>query len=303
MRNLLYGCILVILGIFLAIGYDWARENFVPTPSPLNRPNQANNRFSEIDHLRESALRKFADIPVYERQELRDSLRSAIASLDSWAGKIRNATPDLICVGEKHDDLTRAFLADQFFSRFLVDVLMLETTHEDLDILIKLIDSGSSRLSILEADMADIIRAARATNSEIFIYGIEESRDQRIARFKTGAGSREKSIVENFRTHFREGSTHAVLYGALHCLDEPNWFFGRIRAAEDASRIGSMMSINVINASESIETQAFVDFLQELGLPRPPFVIPHTSMLHAEVYAWFPQLTQSFRQYDSVVLF
>ncbi len=302
MRNLLYGCILMILGIFLAMGYDWAKENFVPSPLPPSRPKQGSIRYPEIDYLRENALRKLADIPPFERQQLRDSLDLAITTLDSWLAKIRTAQPDVICVGETHDDLTRTFLATRFFPKYPVDVLMLEITHDDLAILVKLIESGSSRLSMLEADVAEVIRAARAANARVSVHGIEETRSQRVARFKTRTGSREQSIVDNFHADFRSGRQHAVLYGALHCIDEPNWFLGRMREGR-GRRIGSTLSVNVVNAHGSGETEAFVNFLQELELPAPPFVVPHTAMLHAEVYAWFPHLTQSFRQYDAVIVF
>jgi len=303
MRNLLYGCILVILGIFLAMGYDWAMENFVPSPQPPYRPKEGTTRYPEIDYLRESALRKLGDIPAFERQQVRHSLSSAITPLELWLKKINRAQPELICVGENHDDVTRKFLATRFFPNYPVDALMLEITREDLAILVKLIESGSSRLSLLEANVADVIRVARVANSEVAIHGVEESRSQRIARFKGRNGSREQSIMENFRDHFRHGKRHAVLYGALHCTDGPGWFFGRIRASNNGDAIGTTLSINVVNAHESGETEAFVNFLRALDLPPPPFVVPRTSMLHAEVYAWFPQLTRTFRQYDAVIVF
>jgi hypothetical protein len=302
MRNLLYGCILVILGIFLAMGYDWAKENFVPSPLPPYRPTQGNTHYPEIDYLRKNALRKLADIPPFEQQQLRDSLASTITTLDSWLAKISTVQPDVICVGENHDDVTRAFLATRFFPKYPVDVLMLEITHDNLAILVKLIESGSSPLSMLEADVAEVIRAARAANMRVSVQGIEETRSQRIARFKTRAGSREQSIVDNFNAHFRNGRRHAVLYGALHCIDEPNWFLGRIRK-NHGHQIGSTLSVNVVNAHGSGETEAFLNFLNELGLPPPPFVVPHTAMLHAEIYAWFPHLTQSLRQYDAAIVF
>ncbi len=303
MRNLLYGCILVILGIFLAMGYDWAKQNFVPSPQSPTRPKQGSTRYPEIDYLRENALRKFAEIPAYERQQLRDSLGSAISTLDSWLNKLNSAPPELICVGENHDDVTRSFLAARFFSSYPVDLLMLETTREDLAILDRLIESGSSPLSLLEADVAEVIRAARAANAQVSIHGIEETRSQRIARFQSGSGSREQSIFENFRAHFEVGRRHAVLYGALHCIDEPSWFLGRVRTDNQDGQAESTLSVNVINAHGSGETEAFVNFLQELELSPPPFVVPHTAMLHAEVYAWFPHLTQTFRQYDAVIVF
>lgn len=303
MRNLLYGCILVIIGIFLAMGYDWARKNFVPSPSSATWPAPGSIRFPGADFLRQNALRKYSEIPGLERRQLRESLSASITSLDSWLVKLAKAPPGLICLGESHEDRTRHFLASRFFSKYPVDVLMLESTADDLAILVKLIESGSPRLSLLDADVAEVIRATRHINVSVSIHGIEELRSQRMARFKNGTGSREESIFRNFRSRFRAGERNLILYGALHCLAEPPWFFGRIRAVRDALGIGSSLSANVVSAQGSGETEAFVNFLRELGLPSPPFVIPRTEMLHSEVYAWFPQLTQSFRQYDAVIVF
>ncbi len=303
MRNLLYGCILVILGIFLAMGYDWARENFVRSPRPPPRIEHGDIRFPEIDYLRRNALRELSEIPAFERQQVRSSLSAAVTTLDSWLGKLRDSQPELICVGESHDDLTREFLATQFFPKYPIDTLMLEITQEDLAILNKLIETGSSRLSLLEADVAEVIRAARKANPGVAIHGIEETRAQLITRFEDRVGSREHSIVDNFRAYFRRGKRHAVLYGALHCTDAPSWFYGRVRGLNDGTTTANSLSINVVNAHESGETEAFVNFLRALELPAPPFVVPHTSMLHAEVYAWFPQLSQTFRQYDAAIVF
>lgn len=303
MRNLLYGCILVIVGIFLATAFEWAKENFVPSPRSTLRPVKAAARALEIDHLREDVLGKLADIPAFERQQLRDSLSSAVTPFDSWLSAMKDAPLELICVGETHDDLTRSFLATRFFPHFPLDALMLETTEEDLEILIRLVESGSPRLSLLEADVAEVIRAAQDANPKVSILGIEETRLQRISRFQTRTGSREQSIVENFLVHFRHGRRHAVLYGALHCVDEPSWFLGRLRADGDGRKLGPTLSVNVVNARSSVETAAFVNFLEELGYLSPPFVVPRTAMLHAEIYAWFPQLTRTFRHYDSVIVF
>lgn len=303
MRKLLYGCILVILGIFLAMGYDWARENFVPSPVPPARPKQGNVRYPEIDYLRKNAIRELGEIPAVERQQIRDNVSASMTGLDPWLEKLLQSPPELICVGERHDDVTREFLARHFFPRYPLDALMLEISHGDLAILARLVDSGSSRLSLLEADVAEIIRAARSANSDVAIHGIEETRDQMIARFETRSGSREQSIVENFRARFQRGKRHAVLYGALHCTDGPSWFYGSVIASDNEAPPIKALSVNVVNAHESGETEAFVNFLRALDLPEPPFVVPHTAMLHSEVYAWFPQLSRTFRQYDAVIVF
>ncbi|HEX9584388.1 MAG TPA: hypothetical protein VGB36_07800 [Gammaproteobacteria bacterium] len=303
MRTLLYGCLLVILAIFLALVFEWARENFVPSPPPKTRPEHGGLRYPEIDYLRVNALRALGAIPAFERQQVRHGINSAVTTLDAWLSKIRSTRPELICVGESHDDETRSFLAGRFFPEYPVDVLMLETTQKDLAIILKLIDAGSSRLSLLEANVADVIRAARRANPRVRVHGIEETRSQLIARFRNRAGSREQSILENFRTHFRRSKRHAVLYGALHCANDPNWFFGRVRESNAAAAVGSALSVNVVNTHDSGETEAFVNFLRSLELPSPPFVIPRTSLLHPEVYAWFPQLSRTFRQYDAVIVF
>ena len=303
MRQLLYGLIFLILGIFGAMAYEWARDNFVPLPSPWEFPKGARVQHPESDRLREIAVRGFAEIPQAERRRLRENLASSIAPIDSWLDELIRQPPQLICVGERHDNVTREFLARRFFVRYPVDVLMLEMRDTNLAILQRLMDAGSPRLSVLEADIAAIIRAAKQANPAVVVHAIDENRDQVLARFKTRAGSREESIVENFRERFRQGKHHAVLYGAFHCADDSQWFIHRIRQPGNGLRVDQTLSVNVINAHESAGIEAFVNFLEDNGLPSPPFVIPSTAALDAEFYSWFPSLMSKFQHYDATMVF
>jgi hypothetical protein len=303
MRQLLYGLIFLILGVFGAMTYEWARDNFVPPPSSREIPKGARVQHPEFDHLREIAVRGFAEIPQAERQRLRANLASSITSIDTWLESLTREPPQLICIGERHDDATRAFLARRFFAHYPADALMLEMRGENLAILLRLMDAGSPRLSVLDADIAGIIRAAKQANPAVVVHGIEESREQVLARFETRAGSREESIVENFRARFRQGRRHAVLYGALHCADDSQWFIHRIRQPGNGIRVDQTLSVNVINAHESGGIEAFVNFLEDNGLPSPPFVIPRTAALDAEFSSWFPTLMRNFQHYDAAIVF
>jgi hypothetical protein len=303
MRQFLYGLIFLILGIFGAMAYEWARDNFVSLPSPWKAPKGARVQHPESDRLREIAVRGFAEIPQAERRRLRANLASSIAPVDSWLDGLVREPPQLICVGERHDDATREFLARRFFVRYPVDVLMLEMRDSNLVILQRLMDAGSPRLSVLEADIAGIIRAAKQANPAVAVHAIDENRDQVLARFETREGSREQSIVENFRDRFRQGRRHAMLYGAFHCADDSQWFIHRIRKPGNGIRVDQTLSVNVINAHESAGIEAFVNFLEDNGLPSPPFVIPSTAALDAEFYSWFPSLMSKFQHYDATIVF
>jgi hypothetical protein len=281
MRQFLYGLIFLILGIFGAMAYEWARDNFVSLPSPWKAPKGARVQHPESDRLREIAVRGFAEIPQAERRRLRANLASSIAPVDSWLDGLVREPPQLICVGERHDDATREFLARRFFVRYPVDVLMLEMRDSNLVILQRLMDAGSPRLSVLEADIAGIIRAAKQANPAVAVHAIDE----------------------NFRDRFRQGRRHAMLYGAFHCADDSQWFIHRIRKPGNGIRVDQTLSVNVINAHESAGIEAFVNFLEDNGLPSPPFVIPSTAALDAEFYSWFPSLMSKFQHYDATIVF
>lgn len=301
MRSLLYGLILVIVGIFTAMTFEWAKSNFVPTPVTIQNVTGDRVQFPDYDHLRKNALRRFAEISPSKRARLRANLQAAMSGLDHWLKAINAAPPDLVCVGEHHDDVTRAFLARQFFSRYVPDVLMLEIRDRDLEILVALMQAGTPRLSLLGADITGIIRTVKLANPRVSIYAIEESRRQMLVRLDRRAGSREDSILANFRQRFVPGKRNVILYGALHCADDPQWLLHRIHTRKAAA--GSTLSVNVINAHGSGGIEAFVNFAEEIGLPSPPFVFPRTSVLDPEWYGWFPPLAHLLQRYDAAVVF
>lgn len=300
MRNLLAGLVLVIAGIFIAMTYDWARDHFVPSPASRAKATSGRARFPASDHLRQYALRRFAEYPAADRDRLRKNFRAATVSLDDWLAGLERSSWEILCVGEHHDDVTRNFLSRRFFGRFPLDVLMLEMREPDLEIVSRLVEAGSPRLSLLDADITGIIRSVGQANPDARIYAIEETRGQMLSRLDKKTGSREDSILKNFRAQFEPGKRNVVLYGALHCTDAPQWLFHRIRA-EDG--IANSLSVNVISANGSGGIEAFVNFAEDLGLSSPPFAIPRTGVLDRDFYYWFPPLAQLFQRYDAAVVF
>lgn len=301
MRKFLYAVLLVIAGILITMTYEWARENYVPSPAPRVKTGDARVQFPDYNHLRVNALRRYSEIPPAERDRLKQNLRSAMVHLNDWLDWLENASPELICLGEKHDDYTRDFLARRFFSRYPTDVLMLEMRDRDLEIVSSLVQAGSPRLSLLNADITGILRSAMRANPGVEVHAIEETREQLVSRLNRHSGSREDSILKNFEARFERGRRNVVLYGALHCTDDAHWLLNKIRTEQ--RDVTDTLGVNVVNAHGGGGIESFVNFAEDIGLTSPPFVIPRTAMLDDEIYSWFPPLAQLFRSYDAVIVF
>jgi hypothetical protein len=232
-----------------------------------------------------------------------ENLGNALGSVDSGLALIADAEPNFLCVGEYHSSSTRRFLAEQIFTALPVDVLYLEIADDDLPGLVTRIDAGVDPVPLLGADIAAIVRAVRKSNPRVIISGIDESDAQQGEREVRKGGSRDQSITTNFRSRFRRGKRHAALFGSLHCTEQPNWMYVRIRDAETRMESGQTWNLNVIGAHQDGAVEAFLVFLSEIGLPRDAFMIADTSALDPLVYRWFPTLTRSFGRFRSAIVF
>lgn len=286
-----------------AIAGRWALENFVPSPRPIEIPADAPVRHPGYEALARRALRRFGALPAEERHGIRSNLRASLLPLDDWLASLARRRLELLCIGEHHEETTRRFLAERLFPRLPVDVLMLEATERELGRILEAMRAGTGRVALLGADVSGVIGAARRRNPSLAIAAIEEDESQRERRVARGRGSRDQSIVANLRSHLRRGKRHAVLFGALHCTDQPGWLFARIEATERRIRPGATLSVNVLGNHQDGTLEAFLVFLSEIGVEREQFAVPAPRALHPAVYEWFPALTRSFGRYGAAVVF
>jgi hypothetical protein len=215
-----------------------------------------------------------------------------------------NARPyEIICLGELHHESTRRFLAEQFFSTINTDVLLLEATPDKLEHLIKRMDTGRSYFPLLKADIMSLLRTARSKNSNIQLYGIEETQKEQNNQL-SDLNTRDKFLAHNFWKCYQPGKKHIVLLGRLHCAKEPGWFFHTLRDQAPVSLKKKMLSVAVLGEHQNSPLEAFVYFLQEVGVNLGDFVIPEPSHLHPYILDVFEVLNnQIFKKYDALVVF
>ena len=154
------------------------------------------------------------------------------------------------------------------------------------------VEAGDEPVELLDADIARLLRNALWANPGLVIDGIEERREQFSTRRQQGTGSRESSIETNLRIRYRPGRRHVVLYGAFHCSHRGGWLFQRLRNRTLPDTPADSL-VNLRVAWEHVEApfEAFVYFLDELGLAPGDFVITDPESLAARIDDWFPFLS------------
>jgi len=209
----------------------------------------------------------------------------------------------ILCIGELHNESTRSFLSQEFFANFNVDVLLIEATPEELKRLIKRMESGRDYFPLLDADIMNILRTARDRNPDIKIYGIEET-DKQAKNYHGHLNSRDQSIAQNFWRTFEPGLRHIILFGALHCTNESNWLFHNLCTQASPTLKDKMVNVRVLGEHQDGPVEAFVYFMDEIGIEKGHFVISDTRSLPGQIYEWFPLLNrQTLEKYQSLIVF
>ncbi len=214
--------ILALLGGYLIIllclsAYDWIAREY-PQP-PDESPNTARIQHP-FDHQKAvNALQQFARLSKPEKTAVINSLNAGLISMPQWRNRLRALNLEILCVGELLEESTRAFLAEKFFAQMKLDRLLLETTPGNLKGLIKRMNAGREYFPLLNADILNVLRAAKSMNPDLYIGGVEETEQQHSQT--TGiANTRDRSIAQNFWDRFQPGESHIILFGALHCANE-----------------------------------------------------------------------------------
>ena len=298
--------ILAVLGgyfiiLLFLIAYEWFREEY---PRPTAKPGSTERIQYPFYHERATAaLQRFFRLPRSERDAIKESLESSLISMEHWLTHLDQSDYQVICIGELHEESTRNFLAEEFFTKFSVDVLLLEATPKELKRLTKRMNAGRTYFPLLDADIMKILRTVRARNPDIKIYGIEET-DEQQKKQRGHSGSRDKSIARNFWKRFQPGMRHLILFGALHCTNEPHWLFEYLNGLAPPPLKKRMLNAWVLGEHQNGPLEAFVFFLDEIGIEKKNFVIPDTSLLHPRIYELFQLMTnQILEKYCTLIVF
>ncbi|MGD2096274.1 MAG: hypothetical protein PVG35_01765 [Desulfobacterales bacterium] len=288
------GCLIILL--FLSI-YDWIVEEYPRRPAkPLNS-GRIQHPFYHEEVVK--ALQRFSRLPRPVKAAIKNNLRSNLISMKQWLAHLGESHYQIVCMGELHEESTRNFLAEEFFTKFDTDVLLLEATPKKLKRLIERRNDGRDYFPLLNADIMKILRAVEVRNPDIKIWGIEETEKQ-----QKGPNSRDQSIARNFWDRFQPGRLHIILFGALHCTNEPNWLFKNLFNQASLSLREHMLNLQVLGEHQNGSVEAFVYFLDEIGIEKKTFVIPSTNSLHPRIYELFQMLTQqTLKKYRSLVVF
>lgn len=298
--------ILIVLGGYICIllfliAYEWITEEY---PRPPAKPSPAGRIQHPLYHKQAlDALQRFSRLPKSEKDAIIKSLKSSLIPMEQWLSRLVQSDFQVMCIGEFHRESTRNFLAEEFFAKTSVDVLLLEATPNTVNRLIKRADAGRAYFPLLDADIMKLLRTVRTRNPDIMISGIEETDKQRKERFGH-EGSRDQSIARNFWERFQPGMRHIILFGALHCTNEPKWLFKYLCGQAPLSLKAQMLNAQVLGEHQNGPLEAFVFFLDEIGFEKKNFVIPDTGVLHPLIYELFETLnSQILDKYRTLIVF
>ena len=295
----LFGGYFIIL-LFLSV-YDWIEEEYPRRPT--KPPSSERIHYPFYHQEVANALKRFYRLPESEKAVIKKNLESSLISMEQWLTHLGQSDYQIICMGELHKESTRNFLAEEFFAKFSTDVLLLEATPKDLKRLIKRMDAGRDYFPLLDADIMKILRSVNDRNPAIKIWGIEETDEQQKGQHGHSI-SRDQSIAHNFRDRFQPGRLHIILFGALHCTNEPNWLFKNLCNQASLHLKERMLNVRVLGEHQNGPVEAFVYFLDEIGIEKKHFAIPNTNSLHPRVYELFQMLNQeTLEKYRSLIVF
>jgi hypothetical protein len=295
----LFGGYIIIL-LFLSV-FDWIIEEYPRRPSQLSSSKRIQYPFYHEEVVK--ALQRFSRLSKPEKAAIKENLEASLISMEQWIAHLDQSDYKIMCMGELHEESTRNFLAEEFFAKFSTGVLLLETTPENLNRLINRMNAGRDYFPLLGADIMKILRTVKDRNPAIRIWGIEETDEQQKGD-QGHSNSRDQSIAHNFWDRFQPGRLHIILFGALHCTNEPNWLFKHLCSQASLPVEQRMLNVRVLGEHQNGPLEAFVYFLDEIGIKKKHFVIPNTKSLHPRIYELFQLLNrQILEKYRSLIVF
>lgn len=293
----------LLLALLAATALRWATEHFTDAPSRPPVFDDPRLSHHQAAHLARAAVRAWRELPPYERRALAEALAASTTGLDRWAAQTA-ARAGLVCLGERHADATRRFVARKILPRLAPQTLMLETGAPELAAILERHRHGEPA-TLLGADLGPILDAAADLAGRPLLVGIDESAAERKRRAhaEDPGTSREDILVARVRKHWRDGAQHVVLFGALHCRDLPGWMFRRIARSDPRIAGAGMLGVTLLERDEQPGAQMLFYLLEEMGLDADVVVIPDISRFPRQIQAWLPPAAGALAGFDSAILF
>lgn len=297
----------VVLGwpailLIVIVAYQWYIDEFYVPDVPL----VSRERVQHPDYhpAAEEALERLDALPEAEREALLAGLRATIVPAATWLDELDRKGFSLLCLGERHEAQIRRFLADRFFPALRLDALLLETTPAGLADIERRLRLERDYAPLLGADIAGILRAARQANPALIVTAIEETERQRNERLRLGVGTREDSLIANLEAAYVTDGRNAVLFGAFHCTDEADWLYEEIRRRMSPDAAERAVNLLILGEHQDGPLEAFVYFLDEVGVTSGDFVLVDTGAVPPMIQSWFGLLWNgTFGKYREVLVF
>lgn len=296
----------LLLAALAGIGGHWAVNHYRERPRPPVFQDDPRLRFHSGAFLAREAVSHFRALPPNEQRVLKADLRAALSDLESWSRGLP-ARAGLVCLGERHDDTVRRFLALQVLPRLDYRVLMLETGEDGLGALRQTL-ARDGRAMLLGARIDQVMRAVSRSGVPARLVAIDENEGERRRRTRRRPGDdsvpgREETLTRKSLQHWQPGERAVILMGALHCRNTPGWLFHRLAQARPADRDDAMLAAVVLARSQETGARLLYYVLEEMGIHREVLVVPDVSRFPREVLSWLPQVADAFAGYRSVLLF
>jgi len=292
------GYLIILLLLFV---HDWYIETYPSPPAPPLHTEDV--QFPRHQKYAVQALQLYSRLPEHEKTALKKKMDTCLVSIGQWCAHVRQSRFEIVCIGELHTEATRRFLSKKIFPHLDTDALLLEAAPLELQQLIRRMKTGRKYFPLLDADIMSILRTAVATNPDITIYGIEQTQSQ--AEASSGnTNPRDRSIAENFWAVFRPGSRHTILFGAFHCSNDQSWLFHNLLVQASPGLRPNMFNVCVLGEHQHGSIEAFLYFMDEIGLQKKDFAVLETRHLPAQITEWFPLLHhQILGRYTSLIVF
>lgn len=298
MRVLLYSGALLLAALF-AIVLGWAIEHYRARPQVTQSVGDPRLSFRPAAHLARGAVRKYHALPTAERQELRDELLASMSSVDEWA-RDHVADTSVLCIGERHEESIRTFVATAILPRLHYQILMLETSRAQLHTMLVEFDKHQP-VKLLAAPLNAILNATRTSQPAAQVIAIDEH--QAATRGPRTLPGRESALVARIREEWQPGHQYTVLFGALHCRREPGWMLHQLAAEDPRIRRAGIMGTVILARYREASAQVLMYLLEEIGLGREVVVVPRVARFPKRIQRWLPLVADAFAGYDSAILF
>jgi len=283
----------ILLGISLFQGYTTYIRTPTVQPADPTRIQHPNYHLVALN-----AVTQYRALPALQQSRIRDSLEKHLVDFTPWLEAFKAQNHEFICLGENHNDRTRLFLARTFFPRFQTDNLMLEATEDDLA---RMKGSRRTYVPLLNADISSVLKAQPPKTE---IIGIEQTDQQKSDHNQNAGSSRDRDILANFLARFQPQQTNLVLFGALHCGDFEGWFYDLVRHSKAFASPPKMTNLRVLGEHQDGSLEAFIYFLDEIGIKKTNFTIAHARSMVPWIYKAFPVFNdQTLKHYDAVIVF